>query len=152
MNLNEFLVKAKKNTYASNKKATSLEDGSKEFTYQEGNLTYRDRFFGNNPFFGEEIVFENGVAIWGMNYHGRVFDNDIDMIDKVYSFLKEALKKVDKRFPVRGPEEFSKGKFLYTNEYFGQELEFFLGREYIEFGMISKLVYELSYHGGLIKK
>jgi len=63
--LSKFLVKAKVNTYASDTKTTILGDGSKELVFREGRLFYRDRYFGENPFIGEEMVFHEDKYIWG---------------------------------------------------------------------------------------
>ena len=60
--LSDFLVKAKINTYAS----------GKEFDFEEKEFRYRDRYFGFNPFIGEEVVWQKKEIIWGMNYYGRI--------------------------------------------------------------------------------
>lgn len=54
--LSKFLVKAKINTYASSGEGGEriFPDGSKEF--EEKEFKYRDRYFGFNPFIGEEIA------------------------------------------------------------------------------------------------
>ncbi len=44
MELRDFLVKEKKQTYASGKKPKILDDGFEELTYEEGELFYRDRW------------------------------------------------------------------------------------------------------------
>ena len=51
--LNEFLVKAKRKTYASGGKDRFLEDGSKELVFEENDFRYRDRYLGFNPFAGK---------------------------------------------------------------------------------------------------
>jgi len=58
MRLSEFLVKAKIATYASEGEASEivLEDGAKELTFEDGKFKYRDRYYGFNPFVGEEIA------------------------------------------------------------------------------------------------
>jgi len=63
--LNKFLVKAKINTYTSSGEGGEkvLPDGSKEFKFIEKELKYRDRYFGFNPFVGQEIVFQNRKII-----------------------------------------------------------------------------------------
>ena len=56
--LSKFLIKAKINSYASGGEGSRrvLEDGGKEFVFEEGQLKYRDRYFGFSPFIGQEIV------------------------------------------------------------------------------------------------
>jgi len=65
MELSKFLVKAKISTYASEGEANEivLEDGAKELTFEDGEFKYRDRYYGFNPFVGEEIVWKNGKII-----------------------------------------------------------------------------------------
>lgn len=55
MELQDFLVKAKINTYASSGEGgeKKLEDGGRELIFENGEYKYRDRYFGFNPFIGE---------------------------------------------------------------------------------------------------
>ncbi|MBX4201003.1 XRE family transcriptional regulator [Candidatus Parcubacteria bacterium] len=150
MELNEFLVKAKKNTYASNGEGgeNKLEDGSKELTFEEGDFKYRDRYFGNKAFIGEEIIWKDGEAVWGMNYYGRMLSESMDM-GKLYGFLKKALLEVHESMPFRGPKELQDGDFIYSNSV-ADTKDSFRGEEVIFYK--DEKIYELKYHGGLIKK
>ena len=150
MRLDEFLVKAKINTYASSGEGgeLKLEDGSKELVYKENGWKYRDRYFGFNHFIGEEIIWENGVVVWGMNYYGRIVDRKAFPKD-IYEFLKKALRQVKKDRPFRGPKEFNDGMFSYKDESRGK-VDSFEGVEMIYWS--GKKVYELRYHGGLVNK
>lgn len=144
-----FLATAKKSTYASQGEANEiiLADGGKEFSDVANGFTYRDRYYGFNPLSGQEIVFKNKVAIWSMNYYGKIIDSSSSP-KEVYAFLKEALRQVEKELPYRGPARFNKDKFEYRNESKGG-LENFIGEEIIRYN--GKEVYTLYYHGGLIK-
>lgn len=148
--LKNFLVEAKKNTYASSGEGGEkrLDDDCKELIYKEGDYFYRDRYYGFNPFLGEEIVFYNNKAIWGMNYRGRVI-SDIISGKEIYDFLKKALSLVNIDNPYRGPLDFKEGDFVYRNNIKGN-IEYFEGTE--EMLYRGERVYELSYQGGLIKK
>jgi len=149
--LNKFLVKAKKNTYASGSgggEKTLREDGCKELIYSQKPLVYRDRYFGASCFVGEEIIFENSQAIWGMNYHGEILDKKIKDED-IVPFLKKALSQVEKKFPFRGPKKMQEHNKIYKNSARGN-ISSFTGREEIYFN--GKKVYQLYYHGGFIKK
>jgi hypothetical protein len=150
MELDEFLVKAKINGYASSGEGGEriLEDRSKELIFEENNFKYRDRYFGFNPFIGEEIVWKEGEIIWGMHYYGRVLSEEIPA-KEIYEFLKEALRQVRKDKPFRGPESFKKEHFEYVNEVNGS-VEEFCGIEKIFYN--GKEVYRLVYHGGSINK
>ena len=65
MSLSTFLVKAKKNTYASVGEGSEerLEDSSKELIYEESDFKYRDRYFGS--LYKDKKVYE-------LSYHGGV--------------------------------------------------------------------------------
>ena len=74
MELSKFLAKAKIATYASVGEANerTLDDGAKELTFEDGKFKYRDRYYGFNPFIGQEVVSQNGKIIWSMNYYGKI--------------------------------------------------------------------------------
>ncbi len=147
--LNNFLVPAKRATYASSGEGGErrLADGAKELIFKKGLYKYRDRYFGSNPFIGQEIVFYNKKPIWGMNYSGGIINNIIDS-QEVYSFLKNALKQVSKSNPYRGPETLSSGQWKYSCTAKGS-VSNFSGRE--EIFWRKKKVYELLFHGGEIR-
>ncbi|RMF54997.1 XRE family transcriptional regulator [Candidatus Woesearchaeota archaeon] len=149
MKLNKFLVKAKANTYASSGEGGEkiIEDGSKELSYEEGEFKYRDRYFGFNPFVGEEIVWKKGKVLWAMNYYGKVISREVPA-KRIYEFLKEALSRVNEEIPFRGPKEFEKDELRYEN-YPSGTIEEFTGFEKIFHK--GKEVYRLYYHGGLAK-
>ncbi len=148
--LSDFLKIAKKNTYASGKaqKVASTRPKSKDYEHTEGNIVYHDTYFGANYFIGEEIAYENGEPVWGMNYNGYVLDDNITEaeIDKT---LRVALQgESGDLIPVRGPERFAVEDYEYTNTVTGT-LERFEGREEIK--KAGRLIYYAIYHGGLIK-
>ena len=151
--LSNFLIEAKKQTYANQNIQTqnSSRKGSYDYEYTNGNMLYHDTYFGGTHFIGEEVVYqENNTPIWGMNYYGITLDESLqeEAIDKV---LRPALMKVgedENIIPVRGPKEFVNGDYLYTFSVDG-DMENFVGIEKICKG--DKLIYELKCHGGTIK-
>lgn len=148
--LSEFLRGAKENTYASEKaeKVTSLRPGSNDYEYSEGNLVYHDTYFGGSYFIGEEIVYESGKPVWGMNYNGYVIGENVTEAD-IDKSLRPALKALDDEIiPVRGPKEFINDNYKYSNVVTGR-LDRFEGRE--EITRDDKLIYYAVYHGGMIK-
>jgi len=148
MNLNKFLSRAKKNTYASKyRKVLILEDGSKELIYEEGEFRYRDKYFGFNPFSGQEIVWKNKKVVWTMNYRGQISGNDT-FAKEIYNFLKKCLLLVEEDLPLRGPMNHEEGSFTYENETDGN-VKNFSGNEWISFA--DEVVYTLEYHGGIVK-
>lgn len=139
-----FLIRAKKATYAG-KGAESVPSrpASHDLVYEEDELKYIDSYLGGKRFSGEEAVWEHGAPVWAMNYSGRVtggpFSGD---------FLKEALLRVPKEAPYRGPARFNDGNYTYLCKPEGT-LEWFQGREEIRFG--GKTIYELYFHGGRVE-
>ena len=145
--LQDFLVKAKQNTYANEKtKEIKIKGGGKLLSFSEGGFHYQDKYFGTNPFSGEEIVLEDGKVIWVMNYYGKILVKLEP--GKVYKFLKKALMKINKNKPFRGPKKFSEGEFSYINNVDG-DLTLFKGVEKIF--LRKKKIYFCYYHGGSIK-
>jgi hypothetical protein len=150
MDLIDFLIEAKKRTYASDGEGGErrLDDGSKELTFELGEFRYRDRYFGFDPFSGEEVVWENGESIWVMNYYGGLISDQLSG-KQVYGFLKKAMMKIDRDRYFRGPEHFRDGDLEYTDKSYGN-IEDFLGVEEISFK--GEVIYRLNYHGGIVRK
>ena len=146
MTISEFLVRAKKETYArgSDEAGTLLPDGAIELSYVEKEMRYRDRYYGWDPFAGEEVVTTDGKVIWLMNYYGRCLPDGVTP-SQVYNFLVKALAEVTEEAPYRGPEEYEKDGFKYTCCINGG-LESFRGAEKILYN--GKDVYWLVFHGG----
>ncbi len=148
MDLLEFIIEAKKNTYASSKITDKLnKDGSKELIFEKDSLKYIDKYYGFNPFSGQEIIFKDYKGIWSMNYYGFIKDHLVSE-KEVYSFLKKALLNVEKRFPLRGPNIYREGDFEYFSDTSGF-IEEFNGKERIDYN--GKTVYHGFYHGGLLR-
>jgi hypothetical protein len=143
-----FLVEAKKASYASGDAslAVTSADGTKELTYQREKWLYRDRYYGSDPFFGGELLFHDGKAVWGMNYMGWLVLKEANA-GEVYRFLQAALRNVDESSPYRVPAEYQQGSWLYLDEHQGNQ-DRFTGIEYIMYK--TQEVYRLVYHGGLI--
>lgn len=143
----EFLIKAKINTYAGDgKKSGPSRPESKDLHFSEGDCLYIDTYLGSNNFIGEEAVWEKGVPVWGMNYYGYMLCEDIP--EGFTDCLKEALKKVPCEAPFRGPEYFKFKEYEYRCIWKGS-LDCFSGTE--EILLKGQKIYELSFHGGLIK-
>ncbi len=151
--LKEFLIEAKKQTYANGnaKKVKSSRLNSFDYEYTDGIMIYHDTYFGGIDFIGEEVVYdENQIPIWSMNYYGITFDKNLteEVVDNV---LRPALMKVgeDDVLPLRGPKEFINGEYKYTFEVTG-DLDNFEGEESITKG--EEKVYFLKCHGGKIRR
>jgi hypothetical protein len=145
-----FLVTAKRNTYAIINDITKIimEDGGTEVNYQEGLFFYRDRYYGGEPFIGEEVVICDNTIIWGMNLRGKVI-NPIIPVEEVYAFIREALKNITSDAPFRGPARFQINDLHYSSKAYGTP-EHFHGMEKVFIN--DQLIYECFYHGGCIGK
>ena len=140
----DFLIRAKRNTYAAKGGGVaSSRPQSHDLAYQEGDYHYHDTYLGSKRFSGEEAVWIKGVPVWAMNYTGRVsgegFSGD---------FLKEALLNVPKDYPYRGPLYFAQGPHAYHAVIQG-DFEWYSGAEEIFFE--GRKVYECMFHGGVVE-
>ena len=142
-----FLMEAKKKTYAGNGQKIKMNDHSRHYNYEKKPFRYHDIYYGNIVDGGGEIVYFEDKPIWWMGYHGGVSKNSEKSIKEIYDFLKEALLLVPEKFPVRGPEIYSKINFLYLNSHIGDIRRFF-GEELIKNN--NEKVYFRNYVGGFI--
>lgn len=140
----DFLLKAKKSTYAGKGSETaSCRPGSHDFAFREGNLLYYDSYLGGDLFAGEEAIWRDGAPCWSLNYAGRVLDESFSG-----DFLKEALCKVPREKPFRGPEYYAAGDYAYRCGVSGS-VDWFQGFETVSFQ--DKPVYECRFHGGSLR-
>ncbi|HEY4476890.1 MAG TPA: DUF5680 domain-containing protein [Candidatus Paceibacterota bacterium] len=148
--LEQFLKKANKNTYA-NKDALKTPPSrlkSEDYQFKEGELFYHDTYFGSRDFIGEEVVYKNDEPVWAMNYYGFVLKPEVST-NEAYTILRPALMQDDKGIiPVRGPRVYQEGEKKYQNKVEG-DLSRFSGVE--EILMSGEIVYRALYHGGFIE-
>lgn len=141
----EFLLAAKKNTYASSdNKTVSCRTNSHDFCYQDNTgYKYYDSYLGGECFLGEEAVWLHDIPVWGMNYTGRVIGKNFNG-----DFLKEVLREVSSDVPFRGPEIYTKGDYHYHCKVDG---EFVWFQGYEEIFYMDEKIYECYFHGGAIR-
>jgi len=146
--LREFLVKAKKSTYAAGEAAPKIieKDNSTTMIFIDGDWKYHDNYFGGEPYGGREVVFYKGKPVYIMTYYGSVNKNITDL-KNLYGFLQQALQLIPEDKPFRGPKEFQANNFKYLNEFTG-EIDNFSGEEKIY--QNNNLIYSAKYTGGLI--
>lgn len=143
-NIIEFLVKAKKETYAGKGAQTSSSRiNSHDYIYLDGDYMYYDTYLGGNKFAGEEAVWIQNRPFWCMNYAGRVIGENFSG-----DFLKEALMNVPSNKPFRGPDCFLNGDYAYESTANG-DFEWFQGCESIAFQ--GTIIYQCCFHGGIIE-
>ncbi len=164
--LSEFLVEAKKNTYASGSGEVTLPDGSKQLKFNNGKFYYTDTYSGYYSFAGNESVQvkdETGSyhesdfpIIWQMNYFGEIdskFIGDEDIAKATYDFLKRTLSNVSLDRPFRGPYNLlSEDKNWRYSSFSDSGMQFitaFEGGESIASKENGK-IYSGNYHGGII--
>ena len=140
----EFRLEANINTYAACMNETdSTRLNSHDFTYSNGSYTYHDTYVGGEQFAGEEAIWYEGRLQYAMNYIGRVLSQNFSG-----DFLKEALRKADKKMPFRGPEYYQSGQYIYKCNVVG-DFSWFQGYE--EIYCDNEKVYECYFHGGIMK-
>lgn len=140
----EFLIRAKKKTYAGKGTETvASRPNSHDFMYEENGLKYIDTYLGGKLFSGEEAMWQNGVPFWAMNYIGRIIGDNFDG-----DFLKLALLNVPKEKPYRGPEYLIDGYYIYCCKVNGNP-EWFQGREKILYR--GETIYECYFSGGTVE-
>ena len=141
----EFLVEAKKHTYAAKgAEVDSSRVRSHDLKYEKDNLMYYDSYLGSNKFSGTEAVYENNKPIWSLNYMGRVLDKTNFSGD----FLKEALMLVSIDNPYRGPLMYKNGDYEYKMTLDG-DFNYFKGYEIIAYK--HKIIYECNFIGGVLE-
>ena len=143
-----FLMDASRRGYAAGLAAakTREADHSMTIVLEQGEWKFHDNYFGGEPYGGREVVFLAGRPVWMAVYYGHV---DGAEVDSVYSFLQRALRDAPPEFPVRGPEAFTDGSFIYRNVHEGCVTSF-SGRETIHES--GQLIYTAHYAGGLVDR
>ena len=104
--LAEFLVRAKKSTYAGDGREVVPErHGFKELEYKEGDWSYRDSYAGFFIAPGQEVVRFREEPIWAMAYTGGMNQlvGNVEFAKRTFKLLKLALSQVEPSAPFRGP-------------------------------------------------
>ncbi len=149
-----FLLQAKRSTYAaggsdSQAAVSAALQGSHQLEYRLGDLLYRDIYFGEAYFVGQETAYRGETAIWAMCYAGGWTQPMPEPAETslLGGFLQAALKQIPVDYPFRGPLEYRKDEAIYRNAPNG-DLSRFWGVEHIYLN--NALVYQLRYSGGLL--
>lgn len=149
MNLDErdfaqFLVTAKQRTYAG---GTAAQKGNRQnahvIEFAEEELIYVDTYFGGFHFIGEEVISQAERPVWGMNYYGKMLVDEIP--EGFNQCLRQALLRVSREAPFRGPGLYHCGPFAYQCSWSGK-LKGFEGYEIISQNGMD--IYKLLFHGG----
>jgi len=146
-----FLVHAKRHTYAAgdnDAEVTPVLSGSRQLEYREGDLLYRDIYFGEAYFVGQETVYEGPAPVWAMAYAGGPLPDSPLAVADLYEFLRAVLRRVPEDRPYRGPHDWTEGSLTYSNRTQGDVWRF-RGTETIT--QKEKVFYRLEYGGGLLR-
>jgi hypothetical protein len=147
--LAEFIVRAKAATYAGGgAPAISCRPGSHDLRFEDGPFAYIDSYFGGADFIGEEVIYYQDEPIWAMNYYGRILEPTLIQAAQAGRIIQASLSAMYREGRFLGGFQHAADEFTYFDTNDG-DVCFFTGREWISRGDVH--VYELVYHGGLIK-
>jgi hypothetical protein len=147
--LHKFILAAKSATYVgSGKPAPSCREKSHDLGYSHGPFEYLDSYFGSEDFIGGEVVYHQGEPIWGMNYYGSILTPSLINGAEAGAMIKASLSKMYAEGYFLGSWEHTQKDLVYHDNSQG-DLTHFTGYEWIERDEVK--VYELFYHGGLIR-
>ena len=147
--LEAFIVAAKAAAYVgSGTPVAPLRPGSHDLEHSAGDFAYHDTYFGGSDFVGEEVVYWRGAPVWSENYFGRILEPDLITAQRTGQVIKSSLTKMYAEGRFLGGFQASDGDCAYHDTSTG-DAAWFQGREWIE--RDGRTVYELYYHGGLIR-
>ena len=148
--LGSFIVRAQAVTYVgSGEESSPSRPGSHDLAYSEGPFTHLDSSVGSADFLGEELVTHDGAPVWAMNYYGRLLRPDLMSAAEAGAVLKTALSVLYWEGRFLGGFEHVVGDDVYVDTNTGDVAQF-SGLEWISRGGVK--VYELDYHGGLVRE
>ncbi len=147
--LNQFIVQAKAATYVGNGQAIKpCREKSHDLSFQAGAFSYLDSYFGGSDFIGQEVVYYESEPVWAMNYYGKIIKPEAITAAEAGQIIKASLSQLYQQERFLGGFECTINGLTYTDTNQG-DLESFTGKEWISRRELR--VYELVYHGGLIK-
>jgi hypothetical protein len=147
--LPSFIVRAKAATYVGGgEKNSSCRPASHDLRFVDEDWVYLDSYFGGTDFIGEEAIWYAGKPVWAMNYYGYILRPELITASQAGQMIKASLSRMYTENRFLGGFQHTEGDFTYFDTSEG-EFSRFTGREWIERDSIK--VYELVYHGGLIK-
>lgn len=148
--LEKFIVKAKKNCYVGDgKKIDSSRHGSHDIEFKEDKWHYVDSYFGGTDFLGQEVVWFNFEPVWAMNYYGRIIKDELLNSDTSGTIIKKSLSALYNENRFLGGFDYEYDGFHYNDKSKG-DFKSFTGTEIILKDDIC--LYQLDYHGGIIRK
>ena len=148
--LHAFIIRAKAATYVGGgAKTSSCRPASHDLQFVDRDWSYLDSYFGGTDFIGEEAVWHLQQPVWVMNYYGYILKPELITPAQAGQMIKASLSRTYTEGRFLGGFQYSEGDFTYFDTSEG-EFSRFTGREWIERDRVK--VYELVYHGGLVKE
>ncbi len=147
--LHAFVVRTKAATYVgSGQKLLPYRLGSHDLQFIDGDWAYHDSYLGESDFIGEEIVYYHGQVVWGMNYFGVILQPEQINSAQAGHVIKVSLTQMYQTGRFLGGFEYTVDGLRYVDSNEG-DFQLFHGREWIE--RHGQTLYELRYHGGLVR-
>lgn len=147
--LQEFIVRTKRTTYVgSGKTLLPYRLGSHDLQFEEGVWAYHDSYFGDADFLGQEVVYYDKRAVWGMNYFGRILSPDHISAAQASQVIRISLSALYQEGRFLGGFRHTVYQYTYVDTNTG-DVSYFEGTETIL--REEQTIYQLIYHGGLIK-
>jgi hypothetical protein len=147
--LDAFIVQAKAATYVGQgARSLSYRPGSHDLQFHQGAFAYLDSYFGGTDFIGQEVVYHGGQPVWAMNYYGRILEPALITAAQAGHIIQESLSALYAQGRFLGGFEHATPNGVYVDTNAG-DVAAFTGKEWIT--REDARVYELVYHGGLIK-
>jgi hypothetical protein len=122
--------------------------GSHDLTFEAGDWSYRDSYFGGTDFLGQETVWLRGAPVWAMNYYGYILRPDLIDAQRAGETIKSALSAMYAQGRFLGGFEWVGPYGRYLDESEG-DFKHFKGREIILIREVE--AYALDYVGGMVK-
>ncbi len=147
--LHDFIVRAKAACYVGNgSQLLSSRPGSHDLQFYEVPYTYLDSYFGGTNFIGQESVYQEALPVWAMNYYGYILRPDVITAAQAGLVIQTSLTQLYQEGRFLGGFRHTVDHWIYTDSSEG-DYRHFTGMEWITIDGVR--VYELVYHGGLIK-
>lgn len=147
--LERFIVEAKAATYAGSGAADAeTEPGAVRLAHTRGPYGYLDSYAGGSDFLGREVVTFEGRPVWALGYYGYLLRPEQIDAGRAGQVIKAALTELYREGRFLGGHATAQGDDVYVDTNTG-DVTRFEGREWIE--RSGDRVYELVYHGGLIR-
>jgi hypothetical protein len=147
--LERFVVLAKSHTYVGGGDPVApSRPGSHDLAYAEGPFGYLDSYVGGSDFLGQELVTYDGVPVWALNYFGYLLRPDLIDAALAGFVIRAALTQMYREGRFLGGFEHTVQGHTYTDTSEG-DVTRFTGTEWIS--RDGERLYELRYHGGLVR-